>query len=181
VIEAKTHYYRVEMPKIRQKITEFKEEIGNVGKCMRLSYLYERLFELDVQLSERQERYEASLEQDQPYIERGFIASYIPEIEKEIKKLEREINFIVSSSEKGDGKITPEMIERAKDYPLENLIEVKHGKALCCFHDDHNPSMGIKNNRYHCFACGAKGDPIDFISKRDGVSFHEAVRWLSKQ
>ena len=50
--------------------------------------------------------------------------------------------------------------------------------VLCPFHDDHNPSMGIKNNRYHCFACGEKGDVIEFVMKRECLNFVEAVKRL---
>ena len=42
------------------------------------------------------------------------------------------------------------------------------GKILCCFHDDHTPSLHIYPNgddpHYHCFVCGAHGhlDDLDF-------------------
>lgn len=178
--ELEKHYYRVEMPKVRQKISEFKEEIGGWGKCKRLDYLYERLFELDIELIERQRAYQRSIEQDMPYIERALTASPIPEIEKEIKKLERKIDFIVRGSQGSNQSITPEMIQQAKDYPIEHLVDVKRGVALCPFHKDHHPSMGIKNNRYHCFACGAKGDIISLVMERDNLSFIEAVTWLNQ-
>lgn len=174
------YYYKVEMPKVRQKVAEFKTEMGNQGKCMRLSYLYNQLIEFDIELIERQRAYQRSIEQDQPYIERALIASYIPEIEKELAKIEREINFIVRGSQKANKGITEEMIAQAREYPLENLIEVKRSMALCIFHDDHNPSMGIKNNYYHCFACGEKGDVINFVMKKDSLSFNEAVKWLNQ-
>jgi len=172
------HYFKVVMPEVREKITEFKEEMGNVGKCMRLRYLYDRLIELDAELIERQANYQASLQHDRPYQERALIASRIPQVEKEIKRIEAEIRLI---TEGHNYEITPAMIEVAKQYPVENLVEVKRGIALCPFHDDHHPSMGIKNNRFHCFACGEKGDPIAFVMKRDGFSFGEAVKWLSNQ
>lgn len=175
-------YNTVEIPKVRLKITEFKVELGNHGKCLRLSYLYDRLIELDLELIEKQKAYQRSIEQDRSYIERAFIASYIPDIEKEIKKLEREIDFIVKSA---TGKviengITPEMIERARGYPIENLISVRCGMALCPFHDDKNPSMDVRNNFFYCYACGAKGDVLDFVMKRDGLTFPEAVKNLNQ-
>ena len=44
-------------------------------------------------------------------------------------------------------------------------IKINRNKMACCpFHDDHHPSMKIDQN-YYCFACGAKGDVIDFTSK----------------
>lgn len=177
--ELEKHYYRVEMSGVRQHISEFKEKMGGWGKCKRLDYLYERLIEFDIELIERQRDYQRSIEQDMPYIERALIASYIPEIEKEIKKLEREIDFIVRGSQVLNQRITPDMIQQARDYPIENFIEVKRGMSLCPFHEDHNPSMSIRNNFYHCFACGAKGDVIEFTMKRDGMAFKDAVKLLT--
>ena len=170
-------YYREEMPKIRQNISDFKAEMGAWGKCRRLDYLYDSLIELDWELIERQRAYQKSIEDDRPYIERSLIASYIPEIEKEIVKLEREINFIVNGSQQ-KSNITPEMIEQARQYPLESLIEVTRGMALCPFHGDHHPSMGIKHNRAYCFACGWKGDSIAVYQKLHHTSFIEAVKAL---
>ena len=49
----------------------------------------------------------------------------------------------------------------------------------CPFHDDRNPSLCVVpgKERYHCFGCGAGGDAIDFVRRRNpGMSFPEAVR-----
>jgi predicted DNA-binding protein YlxM (UPF0122 family) len=112
-----------------------------------------------------------------------FVFDSLKKTNREITYIEKELKRLNNYQPLTDIKsnITPDMIERAREYPISNLIEVKRNKALCPFHNDHNPSLGIKNNRYHCFACGEKGDPIDFVIKRDGVSFQEAVKWLSNQ
>jgi hypothetical protein len=176
--ELQDYYFKVERPKVNKLLSEFKGEMGAWGKCQRLDYLYDCLIKLDLDLIERQREYQKSIKQDRPYIERALIASFIPEIEKEITRLEREIGFIVQGSQQKNKGITPEMIEQAQQYPLEYFIELKRNTALCPFHDDHHPSMGIKNNRFHCFACGAKGDVIEFVMKRDGLSFREAITTL---
>ena len=38
-------------------------------------------------------------------------------------------------------------------------------KALCPFHDDHNPSLELNPDRqsYKCWSCGAGGDIFDFV------------------
>jgi hypothetical protein len=172
------YYFKVEKPKVNKHVSEFKAEIGARGRCWRLDYLYDCLIELDLELAERQKAYQKSIEDDRVYIERALIASYIPQIEKGIAKLEREINFIVKGVQLTTDDVTPEMIEQARQYPIESLIEAKRHMAICSFHDDHQPSMGIKNNRFHCFACGAKGDVIEFVMKRDGLSFKDAVKFL---
>ena len=53
-----------------------------------------------------------------------------------------------------------------------------HGMARCPFHDDHNPSMKI-DERFHCFACGADGDVIDYTGKLFGLRPIDAARKLA--
>ena len=53
-----------------------------------------------------------------------------------------------------------------------------HGMARCPFHDDHTPSMKI-DNRFHCFACGADGDVIDYTGKLFGLGPYDAARKLA--
>ena len=40
----------------------------------------------------------------------------------------------------------------------------RSGKTICPFHNDRNPSMKV-DKRFHCFACLADGDVIDFVSR----------------
>lgn len=66
-------------------------------------------------------------------------------------------------------------------------IELKpHGSkdlvGRCPFHDDNEspnlivtPSKGL----FHCMACGAAGNPIQFVEKFDGISFRHAFELLS--
>lgn len=55
----------------------------------------------------------------------------------------------------------------------------EHGKALCPFHNDHNPSMTFRNGRYKCWACNVGGDSIDFTMKLFGLNALDAVRRLN--
>lgn len=50
----------------------------------------------------------------------------------------------------------------------------------CPFHDDSTPSLsvGVKKNLFRCFGCDAGGGPIDWVMKREGVSFRHAVEIL---
>jgi DNA primase len=54
-------------------------------------------------------------------------------------------------------------------------------KALCPFHDDHNPSLELNSERqtFKCWACGAGGDIFDFVQKFERVDFPEALRMLA--
>ena len=79
--------------------------------------------------------------------------------------------------------ITDEDIERAKEYPIENLVEFdSRGKAIAWCHDDKNASMSLwkGKNRVRCWACSVSYNPIDILMDREGLSFIEAVKRLSR-
>jgi DNA primase len=54
-------------------------------------------------------------------------------------------------------------------------------KALCPFHDDHNPSLEINPDRqtFKCWVCGTGGDIFDFTKLYERVEFPEAIRLLA--
>lgn len=54
-------------------------------------------------------------------------------------------------------------------------------KALCPFHDDHNPSLELNPERqsFKCWSCGAGGDIFDFVKSYEHVDFPEAMRMLA--
>lgn len=99
--------------------------------------------------------------------------------------LQRVLKRIVGIQEyKGSprvGGITDSMIERAKEFPIEELHDgvVRHGMAQCPFHEDKTASMSFKrHNRYYCFGCGEKGSVIDYYMKMNKCNFIQAVRAL---
>jgi len=49
--------------------------------------------------------------------------------------------------------------------------------VLCPFHDDRRPSLSVNLDRklFHCFACQAKGDILDFVARIEQVSLPEAA------
>lgn len=49
--------------------------------------------------------------------------------------------------------------------------------ATCPFHDDHDPSMSISQDKqiYKCFVCGAGGNVFSFVQRYENISFIEAV------
>lgn len=54
----------------------------------------------------------------------------------------------------------------------------RHGMAVCPFHNDKNPSMKV-DKRFHCFACQADGDAVDFVSRLFGLPGKEAAMKLA--
>ncbi len=81
-------------------------------------------------------------------------------------------------------------IERLKsEVSVERLVEAsgialkKAGKdrvGCCPFHADDTASLVVTpgKNLWHCFGCGIGGGPIDWIIKKNGVSFRHAVELL---
>lgn len=71
-------------------------------------------------------------------------------------------------------------LARAKAYPVENLVEFRHLKARCVWHEDTNPSMHWykKNNTVYCFSCSKGGDAIDVYMALHNCSLPEAVAAL---
>ena len=55
----------------------------------------------------------------------------------------------------------------------------RYGKALCPFHNDHNPSLFVDDDHYHCYACGEHGDVIDFTAKLFDLKLYEAAKKLA--
>jgi uncharacterized membrane protein len=53
-------------------------------------------------------------------------------------------------------------------------------RGLCPFHDDHNPSFYVNQEKqvFYCHGCQAGGDVIDFVMLIDGMTFGEACRAL---
>jgi len=51
--------------------------------------------------------------------------------------------------------------------------------GLCPFHEEKHPSFFIfHDGHFKCFGCGAYGDAIDFVQRRYGISFQEALKTL---
>lgn len=81
-----------------------------------------------------------------------------------------------------------------KNVPIVEVITSygfspkKVGKGYlmhCPFHDDENPSFYIRPdaNRFLCFAasCGARGGPVEFVARIEGISKEQAAARLAEQ
>src|SRR3972149_4920793 len=82
-----------------------------------------------------------------------------------------------------EGRISDRDIQRAKEVPIDTLIEFKNNLALCLWHNEKNSSMRFYSdtNRVWCFSCSNGGDSIDFIMKLKDFSFNEAVLYLCQK
>lgn len=75
---------------------------------------------------------------------------------------------------------TEEAICRAREYPLERLVDDigKNHMARCRWHDDKSPSLYVKNGFGHCFSCGVHVDAIKWAMDVDKMTFLQAVERL---
>ena len=54
--------------------------------------------------------------------------------------------------------------------------------GLCCFHDDHNPSLSVNETegKFKCFGCNASGDVINLVMMKENLTVKEAIKRLSE-
>lgn len=68
----------------------------------------------------------------------------------------------------------PEYYERYV-RPLSGIFQnsslISSRTAICPFHQDSDPSLGVYNGRYHCFGCAAQG----LESSGDIIRFHQRI------
>lgn len=72
-------------------------------------------------------------------------------------------------------------LEKAKNYPIGNILRFRNNYAECPFHKDKTPSLHMLNNRWHCFSCGQGGDTIDLVMKMNEVSMLEAIKMILRK
>lgn len=116
---------------------------------------------------------------------RYFIWPNIERAEKRIISHRRQL-FLAKEQERESGTISQSDIESAKMISIESMIETKRsaGKrvyAHCPFHEDRTPSFVIyrEQNTFHCFGCGAHGDVINFVMRKEQIKFRDAIRLLT--
>ena len=157
--QAERFYYEAERVNVRKSIREWIAEMQDFAEeCRerRRTELEETVSRAKTKLSELMQH-------------RGDIEKK-KELLKGIKILERKL----------ETEITDDDIERARNFPIENLIKVgRNGMAICIGHDDKRPSMNCKNNFAYCHSCGFHADPIGIYMKINNANFVEAVKALS--
>lgn len=106
----------------------------------------------------------------------GIIESRIRAIDGRLAYLKQLMGKGVTSK---NVTINEGMIAHAKEYPIEQLVEVNRAKfAQCIWHKDTKPSMYCKNNFAHCYSCGKSGDTIAIVMQKEGLTFRQAVMRL---
>lgn len=100
-----------------------------------------------------------------------IVLSWVEEEIEGEKKIERTVNKGVDMGTE---------IERARTFPIKNLIKVrKDGFAICLFHKEKTPSMKVYTDHAYCFgSCSKRYDAIDIFMQINGCSFKEAIKQM---
>lgn len=82
----------------------------------------------------------------------------------------------LSEQEINDIRSKASIVEVISHY-LPITRKGKSFTATCPFHDDHDPSMSISEDKqiFKCFVCGAGGNVFSFVQRYEQISFVEAV------
>ena len=78
-----------------------------------------------------------------------------------------------------DAKTIKESVKLADVLALYGS-PLQNGRAMCPFHQDRHPSLTIKNERWRCWACGERGDAIDFVARLNGFGVQEAMETINR-
>lgn len=162
---------------------EIEAETPGWLRQRRRNYLREQMFWYLGELISFYQWYKEATEQGIEYIIKAIIGIFAQyeKWEEKLKRAKLEYDDLSNSKQDNPNIITQTLIEQAKEYPIEEIVEVnRQGFAFCAFHEDKHPSMYCKNNFYHCFSCQANGDTISLYQKLHNVDFKQAVQFLSR-
>lgn len=162
---------------INEWLGEFIPRHLDFVKNCRLAFLHKKLKIFEKRREELILAFNGlKLEQDW-FVE--VINDYLIPVLRQINRIKNEMEQYEKPKLKKE-EITEEMIEQARRFPINQIIDVNEcGYALCPFHNDHNPSAYCKNNFLHCFSCNESADTIKLYMHLNGVNFQEAVKALS--
>ncbi len=88
--------------------------------------------------------------------------------------------------------MTDDIADLKARVDLGNLVAMDLGAApkqrgrwqwwLCPFHTETQPSFGVTadDGRFKCFGCGASGDHLDYLERRQGLSTAQAIAELRR-
>ena len=76
------------------------------------------------------------------------------------------------------------IVKKVNEYLKSPMYrEGNHYKCLCPLHNENTASFAIYEDTgsFYCYGCRESGDVIDFIQKKEGLSFYEVIKKLAKE
>jgi DNA primase len=142
-------------------LTDYVQYGGNIQELLKTAKHYTSVEQVKDEMAARVSVFESVLFHEE------FIDQFSPKL----------IPNSQPNNYKNDDKL-----ERAKSYPISNLIEFKHKKACCIWHNERTPSLAFypTTNTVYCFGCGKHGDAVDVYRQLHDCDFKTAVEELNK-
>lgn len=104
----------------------------------------------------------------------------VESIDDRIRRLTR-LSYLYEPPKETTNGISDADIQRAKEYPIRDLVKVRMNVTHCLFHDEKTPSMHVyRDNHAYCFGCHKYADAIDIAMALNNMDFVTAVKWLLK-
>lgn len=164
---------------VEREIREWKKEenILEEAKKSKKRFYEAVIAELEIAIEKNRELYREISHDENNHWMLPMVVNVSHDMKKRIIRYKTAIEYQNSNR---DDLITDDDIQKAKEYPIKQLLEIgRNGRAKCIFHSGEDFNLGIKNNFAHCFVCGESGDVIKVYRTIHGCGFVEAVRALS--
>jgi len=166
----------------KEYIQTFKNRVSLLKRLL-LNHAKIKPFILN-HIKDIEETIEARIEErrkcDKDTIAWGYLETMVDHYvwyKEELKKC-----LIVVKTIKDNPMITDDDIDRAKEYPIDQLIDFVGGFAPCIFHNEKTGSMKFypSTNSTYCFGCHKAADAITIYRTLNNCDFRTAVRNLLK-
>lgn len=157
-------------------LREWKEELGmqEFSKEARITYLRGEVKRIRTTIAELNEILLSVLKNRESGVLISLLSENVTKRQNIINKHVREISFRKNPGK--DGEITDEMILRAKEYPIEQILKLeRNGRAKCVFHSGEDGNMDIRKNYAYCYVCGKSSDSIGVYMAFYDCNFRQAV------
>jgi len=165
---------------LRSEIFEKAEFMGvdktEALKC-HMTFLRQQIMEKKSHLQEMEESIELTTG-----LTRTFLEQRTERVREDIKRLRSKHSRLVTPKQDING-ISDDDVLAARDYPIENIIEFgSNGRCRAFCHKSNTESMrwNKESNTATCFVCSKTFNPIDILIERDGYTFIDAVKELSR-
>src|SRR3990167_7145876 len=141
----------------------------------------QKILALSKVLSAIAQEYEEAKMRDRPSVERLLILSF-----NDYQEKSKALRSLLNARAFRDGKMMPgsltdSEIVAAREGDMASLVGSPVGSMIACiYHDDKTPSMKVNRDYLFCFSCNKSADIIDFVMRKEGLNFVEAVKYLNK-
>lgn len=184
VRDEEEHWRTTILPVVKQQDKAFVAEIDpDWQRERRLEYLETQAADIQARIDRYDAHGKMLRTQEVPFVERDFRMG-LWNIEETYVQQEKVLSAQVrtlSQSDPDSGLLADKDIEKAREYPLDSLIDFdKRGFAVCPFHEESSASFSYwqKNNLGHCFGCLRTADSIAVVMTKERKTFPQAVRHL---